>query len=375
MDDLGEDPGRDATEPWILGRRWRRAFVSAMFTVVPIASFALSDGFLAPEWQDPTAEWSSIFANEARGPLEVGLLTLFGLGTAVIAWRPTARHHPLGRALLAGAAVLSGFYSVALTIASGSATIVMAISLAPLAAIASLLVYGMRALNERAIRGDISLPIRIGTAAVIAAVITVLQPLQNAVFSVAGWSVLALFGAGPLLCFTIATRLLISRWDSAGLTRFIPGAATVMAAVASIYVTWQRAMEHYATLSPTDPYADCYIASAAARGHRSVVGSWSAPASSGTVTVTNQLVHLKAVELLVRAASPRLHRWIRSGYNRVGPRLAARITSPVRADIAWATMLPLGIAARLVLSTMPAAARARVVGLHPPAAQRRPADR
>ena len=369
------DHENDIVEPWILGAPWRRVVVGVLFTILPIVSFIGSDGLLAPDWQDPTAEWSSVFANETRSALEMGALSLFGIGTAAIAWRPELRHHTLGRAVLAGAVVLSGFYAIALTVASSGVTIVMVISLAPLAAIGVVLTFGMRSLNEKATRAEAGVALRVAATAGIAALVTIVSPLREFVLSIAGWTVFALLGAGPILCCAVASRLLLSRSEAVDLRHVIPGVAAAATAATSIYVTWQRAMEHYATLSQTDPYADCYVASAAAHGHRAVVGSWAAPTVSGTVMVTRQLVDLKSVELLVRAGSPRLHRWIRFGYDKVGPHLARRVASPLRADLAWASMLPLGLAARLVLASMPTAARARVARLHPPADSQPPTNR
>jgi hypothetical protein len=367
-----DEPGGvvDVAEPWILGTRRRRVLVALLFTIVPLASFALADGFVAPDWQDGNAEWSSVFANEARGPLETIALAVFGLGMVLIAERPSARHRPHGTAILLGATILSGFYAITLAVATGGATLIFATSLVTMAAAASVAALAIDRVRQWARSRELGLP-EAGAALVLFGVaVTLLPPLQGPLFAIAAWAVFSILGTGPFLCLAVAGRLLVDRAggrDGRDAAAALPALGVT---VASIYVTWQRALEHHATLSPTDPYADCYVASAAAHGHRAVVGSWSAPTAHGTVTVTRQLVDLKAVELLVRVASPRLHRCIRFGYDRVGPRLARRITSPLQADLAWGSLLPLGLAARLILAPMPTAVRDRVAQLHPPAADR-----
>ncbi len=376
MDDLRNE--RDlisVAEPWILRTRWRRACIALAFTLVPFASFVAADSLLAPEWQDPSAEWTSVFADEARGPFETISLVVFGLGMALIAFIPSDRHRPHGTAVLLGAAILSSFYAVTLTIASSGATLLFAVSLAFVALAVEIASRVLNAVVQRAFArglglGEAGLALVLGLIAV-----AMVPPLQRLLLAIAMWVVLSIFGSGPFLCLAIALRLAFDQFDARDRRHILPSLTAIGVAIASIYVTWQRAMEHHASLSPIDPYTNCYVASAAAHGHRAVVGSWSAPTAAGTITVTRQLVQLKSVELLVRSASPRLHRLIRFGYDRIGPSLARRITSPVRADLAWLSMLPLGLAARLVLASMPAPARTRVARLHPPADHQPPTNR
>lgn len=100
------------------------------------------------------------------------------------------------------------------------------------------------------------------------------------------------------------------------------------------------AIDAYAKL-PTAP-PDCYICTAAARGHARVVGSQQAVLRSGqTIRVNRQMRVCKAVELAIRATTPRGHRAMRHVYDRIGPVLAGRMSSPIAADMAYLMIAPI----------------------------------
>ncbi len=114
--------------------------------------------------------------------------------------------------------------------------------------------------------------------------------------------------------------------------------------VAAIYF----AIEAYAKL-PTAP-PNCYIATAAARGHRKLVGSHPLPCGNGNVMLVNRQLRLcKVSELALLALCPPLHRLLRAIYDTLGPPLARRLTHPLAADAAYLLIAPIAAVAYLLL--------------------------
>jgi hypothetical protein len=118
----------------------------------------------------------------------------------------------------------------------------------------------------------------------------------------------------------------------------------VMAWVAGYCSAWRIAylivLEKYAQL-PTKPPPQCYLCTAAARGHRRWVGSEELITPDGsTVRVNDQLRTFKAFELLLQTVCPGFHRLCRKIYNAIGPILAATIRHPMAADAAYTLLKP-----------------------------------
>lgn len=91
---------------------------------------------------------------------------------------------------------------------------------------------------------------------------------------------------------------------------------------------------------PTEP-PDCYIATAAAKGHPRFVGSRTVQLANGqSMQVNRQLQRLKAVEIAMMGASRTGHRMMRRMYDVIGKRLAARIQHPLLADVAHLILIP-----------------------------------
>ena len=102
----------------------------------------------------------------------------------------------------------------------------------------------------------------------------------------------------------------------------------------------KNAVDMYAML-PTFPPGKCYIATAAARGHRGFVGAEAVVMGDGSVLLVNrQLRVLKCGEVVLRALWPRVHGVCRGVYDVVGPHLAARLTFHWMADAAYAGLKP-----------------------------------
>jgi hypothetical protein len=104
-------------------------------------------------------------------------------------------------------------------------------------------------------------------------------------------------------------------------------------------LAYHEALDHYSRLPSSAP--SCYIATAAARGHRRFVGAQEQLADDDTSRVVNrQLARLKAAELALLTWSPRLHRAARAVYDRLGPPIARRLQNRWLADAAYLSLKP-----------------------------------
>jgi hypothetical protein len=122
--------------------------------------------------------------------------------------------------------------------------------------------------------------------------------------------------------------------------------------LACLFGAWRRAMTmaiaEYTTLPTSDP--NCFVCSAAARGHSRLVRSEAVALADGRVVrVNDQLRRLKAAELALRIVAPRVHRATRRVYDRFGPPLARRLGRPWLADAAYFALKPAEWTARVVL--------------------------
>ncbi|NQT13816.1 MAG: hypothetical protein HQ582_13770 [Planctomycetes bacterium] len=158
-----------------------------------------------------------------------------------------------------------------------------------------------------------------------------------AVASYAAMSILLFRGGGAeRLRFTLAQLMGVVAWAAAWL-----GA-------------WRGSflwMLHEYSKLPTSPPDDCYVSTAAARGHRRLVGSEEQVSRCGKVLLVNaQMRYLKAAELLLASVSPGAHRGCRWVYDRIGPVLASALVHPVAADAAYLGLKPAEWLARGVLA-------------------------
>jgi hypothetical protein len=117
------------------------------------------------------------------------------------------------------------------------------------------------------------------------------------------------------------------------------------------------AIHEYSQLPKKNP--NCYIATAAAQGHQRFVGSRLQNFADGSQSrVNDQLAHFKAAELALRAICPPLHTFCRRVYDQIGPILAAKISRPLLADLAYLSLKPLEWLAMLLMNLLlPEAAR------------------
>jgi hypothetical protein len=155
---------------------------------------------------------------------------------------------------------------------------------------------------------------------------------------------LALVGfAAPFWSFLISgqTALWLLKKYEAKLTIFrgLGILAWLAAYIGALRFDILKMYELYAALPPQPP--DCYIATAAAKGHPGVVKSKLVHLKNGkSMPVNSQLQHFKSVEIALIAVCPSLHDLIRKFYDVVGKKLAVYIKNPLLADVAFLLLFP-----------------------------------
>jgi hypothetical protein len=155
--------------------------------------------------------------------------------------------------------------------------------------------------------------------------------------------------ASPFWCFTVYLLMSIyacrqyRRMKSSTSIKTVKGIGLGLAYLFSYTGSWWISVKcmliEYSKL-PTEP-PDCYIATAAANGHRCFVRSEDVMLTSGqTMRVNAQLRYLKCGELMIKAAVPIIHRFIRVIYDAFGPVLARCLIWPVLADATYILLKP-----------------------------------
>jgi hypothetical protein len=129
-------------------------------------------------------------------------------------------------------------------------------------------------------------------------------------------------------------------------------------------VSWRWAvhimLDEYSKLPTTNP--NCYVSSAAAKGHRRLVGSRE-NLRNGLV-VNDQMRRLKFLELTLQATSPMMHRLLRQIYNRIGPPLARQCRRSIwLADLSYLLLKPSEWIA-MVLQVIAGVDEHRVAGIY-----------
>jgi hypothetical protein len=115
---------------------------------------------------------------------------------------------------------------------------------------------------------------------------------------------------------------------------------------ASIF--WSRQI--YLSLPDTRP-DDCFVVSAALRGHEMLVGPiMSIHVDDGVRRANSQLLAFWHLEAIWRARSPRTHRAFRRIYGRLGPLVARRIRTRLAADAVYLALKPFEWAARAIVT-------------------------
>lgn len=159
------------------------------------------------------------------------------------------------------------------------------------------------------------------------------------------WPVYAAFAGSPamlaLCCATVLRRIGREHGRALRDGSLGPSATAATAFPVWVLLSVRRGLADYAALPPSE--GDCFVATAASRGHRELVGERSG-------SLTRQLATFKAGELALRAMRPAWHRALRRVYDRSGPAAARLLTGPWRADIAHVLLSPAAALVRLVLA-------------------------
>jgi hypothetical protein len=165
---------------------------------------------------------------------------------------------------------------------------------------------------------------------------------------------IAILGSGPLWCLILSVLVSLRLLRDYGLAQkhhighFLGISAWLIAYIEAWPVAISRTLELYATLPTSAP--DCYIATAAARGHPRIVKSELLVTGSGrTVWLNAQVRTLKAAELALVTVFPGGHRVVRALYDRFGPPLACMIMHPLLADMAYMSLKPIEWGARAAM--------------------------
>jgi hypothetical protein len=166
---------------------------------------------------------------------------------------------------------------------------------------------------------------------------------------------IAILSASPILCLaiTVVTSFKLLKFYKTGAFTFGQGIG-LLVWLGSYGLAWRfsvlKAIEVYKSLPPQPP--SCYIATAAARGHKSIVRSQPVVLQSGLLWVNLQLQYLKCAELALQALAPKLHHCLRKMYDFVGKAMAGKLKNPSLADLAYLTLKPLEWLTRLVLKVL-----------------------
>jgi hypothetical protein len=137
-----------------------------------------------------------------------------------------------------------------------------------------------------------------------------------------------------------------SRFEDKGPVSFVvlfsAWLATLLAAIAAKI---PLAMRFYDSL-PNQPPQDCFIVTAASRGHGWLVRTWRDDCGR---TVNRQLMTFWQLEATLAATAPRFHRVLRGIYNRFAPPIARCIVFRWMADIVYLLLKPLEWTAVVIL--------------------------
>jgi uncharacterized protein DUF6688 len=117
----------------------------------------------------------------------------------------------------------------------------------------------------------------------------------------------------------------------------------------AISIFWS--IKHYFSLPDQPPPRTCFIVTAALHGHNSVVGPFMKNNCGGVSrTVNHQLLTFWEFEKIWQHRSPQTHKVFRCIYNRIGPVISRRVTSPLAADIIYLLIKPFEFLAAIIVN-------------------------
>ena len=150
------------------------------------------------------------------------------------------------------------------------------------------------------------------------------------------------------ICYLIYAGILFKQrqWSFANTGKqWAAVVAAISAFIGAVIAKYPLAKSYYDQL-PDEMPENCFIVTAASRGHRNVVNTWYD--ESRNRIVNQQLLNFWAFENLLRAKYPAVHFWIRKIYNFVGPVVARCIVFKWQADAVYWLLKPLEFVANRI---------------------------
>jgi hypothetical protein len=311
-----DDLAANAVAPISTQRRIKFFLTGIVFPAICFAAAHMGSATIDSPWQSGRlGDYVALLLEwPGHGPfLPLILISAAALGTWVI--RPASSGWLVVQMGILTGAVLSAQFLIYVLLTSSYLTLIAG---AILAAGLIMVVATLHWFASRARRFSIRhLLILTTVTAVLIALIQrvggwpmVLFPFESAT--------LLIMAGGPTLC--VVTYVRASYWILAHAPKrplrsyVAAGAGWAIAWGASWKLSVDIMFREYAQLPTTDP--NCYVSTAAAHGHRRLVGG------DGRGGLNPQTLRLKFLELALAAALPGFHRWLRRIYDRIGPPLA-----------------------------------------------------
>ena len=150
------------------------------------------------------------------------------------------------------------------------------------------------------------------------------------------------------ICYLIYAGILLKQreWSFANAGKqWAAVVAAISAFVCAVIAKYPLAKSYYDQL-PDEAPDNCFIVTAATRGHRRVVHTWFD--DSRDRIVNQQLLNFWAFENLLRVRFPNFHLWLRRIYNFVGPAVARCIVFKWQADAVYWLLKPLEFVANIL---------------------------
>lgn len=334
MEEISQTSSGENIIPPLLDKTWKRILFGVFIVAAPIFNFSLIE-LMKPEWQDGRfASYLYLFLLPEASFGIFPLLVYAILSYLLLLWDSEQfAGSMIIRLGIYGGTLLALQYSILSFVATFSVSpVVLAVLLAYFAPLLLPKLYAwLRPQWDKLFK-------RYRLAMIITILIIVALVLWGFFF------VLAIFGiASPFWSFLVAlqaSRWLLKHYETRfSFTKGLGIFAWISTYAFALRFDILKMFELYNAL-PTEP-PNCYIATAAAKGHPRFVGSRAVKLASGkTMRVNRQLQRLKAVEIVWMGVSAPSHRMMRRVYDVVGKRLALCIKNPILADIAFFILLP-----------------------------------
>jgi len=175
---------------------------------------------------------------------------------------------------------------------------------------------------------------------------TVAVPALAGLFSGPAWALLAYGLVSLRIGFDARPRAQPMTGGTAGL---IGAVGYLLGIGVAVWSSIRLSLIEYFALPTTPPRSDCYVVTAAARGHQRIVGSWIETDQEYPRLRNRQLGRLWRFERWLAATWPRTHRITRKIYDRIGPVMAATLVNAWLADLAYLSLKPIEWSAVAVL--------------------------